>query len=59
MGSCVNRISWSGPNSFGLGQELVAGSCEYGNEPSCLIKGGLLGQLSHYYLLKKETVLRS
>jgi len=33
MGGC-------GLDSSGSGQELVAGSCEHGNEPSGSMKGG-------------------
>jgi hypothetical protein len=35
-----NRFGWSGLNSYGSSEKPVAGSCEYGNEPSGSIKGG-------------------
>jgi hypothetical protein len=38
----------------GLGQDLVASSCENCNELSSFIKGGqFLGQLSEYYRVNK------
>ena len=42
-------------NRSGSGQGQVAGTCEYGNEPSGSIKcGQLLDKLITGYLLKKD-----
>jgi hypothetical protein len=42
--------SCGGLDSCGSGQELVAGFCEHGNEPSSSIKGGeFIDWLTYYY----------
>jgi len=39
IGSMRNSNAWSGHDSTSLGQGLVAGSCEHGNEPSGSMTG--------------------
>jgi hypothetical protein len=53
----LKEIGWRcGLDSTGAGYGPVAGSCEYGNEPSGSIKGGeFLDWLSDYELLKMDS----
>ena len=49
-----------GLDQAGLGQGQLAGTCEYGNEPSDSIKcGEFLDQLQTGQLLKKDSALWS